>query len=400
MSDFAYVARNMRGERIAGVVQAGSEREAIAMLASQSLFPVTVGVQKAANNFRFERKVGGQLMAITYGQLASLMRSGVPLLKSIAVIRDQTSHTGLKKVLEDVHRRVEDGATLADAMSRYPKVFSELSVNMVRAGGEGGFLEEALDRVAKFTEQYEDLKGRTAGALAYPIFLGVVGSVIVTVLIVFFVPRFGAVFESLRARGEMPALTEGLLWFSETLRSMWLFALLTVIGLVVVIRARLATDQGRRLSDAVKIRLPILGTVFLHLAVARFCRVLGTMLRNGVPILKSLDVSRDAAGNRVLAEAIRDASENISGGQSLATPLRACGHFPATVVEMISVAEESNTLDTVLVEIADGLEARTQRNLELAVRLLEPLMLLILAGVVLIVVLALLLPAIKMSTTM
>ena len=149
----------------------------------------------------------------------------------------------------------------------------------------------------------------------------------------------------------------------------------------------------------VKIKVPLVGVIFQNLAVARFCRVLGTMLRNGVPILKSLDVSGDAAGNRVLSGAIEEASENISSGQSLAKPLAACGHFPITVVEMISVAEESNTLDSVLVEIADGLERRTQRRLELLVRLIEPIMLLLLAGVVLVVVLALLMPVIKMSAT-
>ena len=147
--------------------------------------------------------------------MASLLRSGVPLLRSLAVLRDQTSHRTLKEVLEDVHHRVEDGASLAEAMARYPRVFSELAVQMVRAGGEGGFLEEALDRVAQFTEQSEDLKSRTVGALAYPVFLSVVGTLVVTVLIVFFVPRFAVIFESLRTRGELPALTEWLLAFSD-----------------------------------------------------------------------------------------------------------------------------------------------------------------------------------------
>ena len=328
------------------------------------------------------------------------MKSGVPLLRAIGVIRDQVSNKGLKAVLEDVYHRVEEGATLGDAMSRYPRVFSELAVNMVRAGAEGGFLEEALDRVATFTEQYEDLKSRTTGALAYPVFLSVVGTIIVSVLIIFFVPRFGTVFENLRTRGEMPVLTEWLLWFSASLRSIWPLLVAGIVGLFFVIRSRLATPSGRRIADAVKIKVPMLGPIFLSLAVARFCRVLGTMLRNGVPILKSLEVSRDAAGNRVLAEAIQRASENISGGHALAVPLRSCGHFPPTVVEMIAVAEESNTLDSVLVDIADGLELRTQRRLELAIRLMEPIMLLCLASVVLVVVLALLLPAIKMSTTM
>jgi general secretion pathway protein F/type IV pilus assembly protein PilC len=170
-----------------------------------------------------------------------------------------------------------------------------------------------------------------------------------------------------------------------------------VVG--VVLRARLQTEEGRRWLDSWKLRLPLAGPILRSLAVARFCRVLGTMLKNGVPILKSLEISRDATGNRLLSQAIAEASENITAGQSLAKPLGASKQFPQTVVEMIAVAEESNSLDRVLVEIADSTESRTVRQLDLMVRLLEPLMLLVLAGVVLCVVIALLMPIIKMSQT-
>lgn len=399
MPDFAYTARNVEGNRVSGTVSANSEREALSLLSTQALFPLEMKAEKKRLGLRFSRRVSGQIMAITYGQMASLLRSGVPLLRSIGVLRDQTSNMVLKEVLDDIFRRIEEGATLADGMARYPGIFSEMAINMVRAGGEGGFLEEALDRVAQFTEEYEDLKSRTTGALAYPVFLAVVGSTVVTVLVVFFVPKFATMFESLRGRGELPAMTDWLLWLSEVLRSYGLFVVAAAVVAFFVLKARMATESGRRVADLVKLRIPMVGGIFLNLAVARFCRVLGTMLRNGVPILKSLEVSRDAAGNRVLSDAIGRASENISSGQTLAAPLAACGHFPITVVEMISVAEESNTLDTVLVEIADGLERRTTRRLDLVVRLLEPIMLLVLAGVVLVVVIALLMPVIKMSAT-
>ncbi len=219
MPDFAYTARNFQGEKVTGSLFAQSEREAIANLSTQQLFPLEVTQQKtAAQKSTFNRRVSGQTMAVTYSQLASLLRSGVPLLRSIGVIRDQSSHAVLKEVLDDVYRRVEEGTTLGEAMSRYPRVFSELAINMVKAGGEGGFLEEALDRVATFTEQYEDLKSRTTGALAYPIFLTVVGTAVVAVLIVFFVPKFASIFDSLRERGELPMMTDWLLWFSGAVR--------------------------------------------------------------------------------------------------------------------------------------------------------------------------------------
>jgi type II secretory pathway component PulF len=398
MPDFAYIARNPAGQRVTGNISAGSQREAVTLLAGQSLFPLNITAAKPKNSL-FGGRVKGQTMAVTYSQLASLLRSGVPMLRAIDVLRKQVSNKMLARVLGETRDRVEQGETLGDAMARYPRVFSEMAVNMVRAGGEGGFLEEALERVAQFTEQQEDLKARTIGALAYPVFLGVIGSCIVTALIIFFVPQFDELFKSLRERGELPVLTEWLLWFSNSMQS-WglLVALVAVIG-IAAIRAKLATEEGRRLRDAVKLKLPLLGGVFQNLAVARFCRVLGTLLRNGVPILKSLEISRDTSGNRVLSEAIHDASENISSGESLAAPLGASGHFPITVVEMISVAEESNTLDKVLVEIADGLEKQTSRRLDLAVRLLEPILLLFLAGAVLFVVVALLMPIIKMSNS-
>jgi len=399
MPDFAYVARDSKGQKVTGTLAAQTEREAIATLTLRSLFPVEVKFDQGAIKSASSKRVSGQTMAGIYGQLSSLLRSGVSLLRSIAVLRDQSSNKTLRHVLEDVHARVEEGTSLADAMARYPRVFSEISVNMVRAGAEGGFLEDALDRVAKFTEQQEDLKSRTIGALAYPVILATIGSLVVSVLVIFFVPMFAEIFQQLRERGELPLLTEALLWVSDTLRGYGLIILLCALGIGVLLRARLQTEQGRRWLDHWKLKLPLAGPILRSLAVARFCRVLGTMLKNGVPILKSLDISRDATGNRLLSQAIADASENITAGQSLAKPLGASKQFPQTVVEMIAVAEESNSLDRVLVEVADSLEARTVRQLDLMVRLLEPLMLLILAGVVLCVVIALLMPIIKMSQT-
>lgn len=401
MPDFAYVARDPQGQKVTGVLSAGSEREVLSMLSNKSLFPIQIATEKAKGSSPLSRKrASAQVMANTYNQLAALLRSGVPLLRSINVIRQQTSHLGLKEILDDVYRRVEDGTPLAEAMGRYPRIFSDMAINMVRAGSEGGFLEDALDRVAQFTEQQQDLKSRTAGALAYPIFLAVVGSLVVGGLVIFFVPRFGGMFDGLRQRNELPAFTDWLLWISTTLRSYGLVIVGLAACLGLYLRQQLKTDAGRRMRDLCKLRMPLLGVVFSNLAVARFCRVLGTLLHNGVPILKSLEISREATGNRVLSEAVAKASENISSGQSLAKPLASCKDFPPSVVEMIAVAQESNTLDRVLVDIADGLERRTSRQLDLAVRLLEPIMLLILAAVVLFVVIALLLPVLKMSSTM
>ena len=397
MPDFAYVARDSRGQKQSGTLTANSQREAIAQLDARSLFPVELTVAKSQGDVRGKR-VSGQVMATVYMQMAALLRSGVPLLRALTVISSQASKPALKSVMSDIKARVEEGEPLPSAMARFPRVFSDMAVNMVRAGTEGGFLEDALERVAAFTEQQEELKGRAIGALAYPIFLGVVGTSVVTILIVFFVPKFENLFASMRAKGQLPWATDALLKFSAFLQAYWYVPIAIIAIAAFALSYALRTPKGKRTLDWVKIRMPMFGSIFLNLAVARFCRVLGTLLGNGVPILKSLEISASAAGNRILSGSIRQASENITAGEKLATPLAASGHFPAQVVEMIAVAEESNTLDKVMVQIADTLERSTFRRLDIMVKLLEPLMLLLMAGIVFFIVLALMVPLLNSSS--
>jgi general secretion pathway protein F/type IV pilus assembly protein PilC len=399
MPEFHYIARDPTGQQVSGTLAAATRNEAIATLTGRQVFPLKVEDASPVRQHKRVRRVPGTLLASTYSQLADLLRSGVPLLRSLDVIEKQTSHTGLKSILEEIHRRVEDGSTLADAMSRFQPVLGEMAVSMVRAGGEGGFLEEALARVAQFTETQDDLKKRTMGAVAYPAFLAIVGTIIVIVLIVGFVPKFADLFKNLREKGELPFLTDWLLNLSSFMRTWGVLFLAALAGGGWWLRRWMGSETGRWWLDRIRIRLPLVGPVFLGLAVARFCRVLGTLLHNGVPILRSLQISRDATGNRVLAAAIGEATENISAGQPLAGPLGASGQFPPIVVEMIAVAEQANNLETVLLTVADSLERTTWRRLDLTVRLIEPLMLLVLAGVILILVIALMLPVLKMSTT-
>ena len=400
MPEFAYIARDLTGKRVEGTLSAGSECEAAATLSGKDLFPLKVSsADGRATGVKASPKVKARIMAGTYGQLAALLGSGVPLLRSLELLREQTPHKNLAFVLEDVHSRVQEGSTLGDAMVRHPRAFGDLATSIVRAGGEGGFLEEALDRLAKFTEQQDELKSRVVGALAYPCILFVLGTVVVNVLIIFFVPKFERLFTRLRDRGELPAVTDWLLWLSHTMQSYGIFVAGGMVVLGLVVRTRLQTDEGRMLLDRARLKIPIVSGIYLSMAVSRFCRVLGTLLTNGVPIVRSLEISADSAGNRVLSNAVREAAANISAGESLAKPLAASGQFPADVVEMIAVGEQSNNLENVLPHIADTLERDTWRRLDLFVRLLEPLMLVMLAAVVLVVVIALLVPVLKMSTT-
>lgn len=399
MPEFAYTARDFSGKTFTGTVTANTEREVAAQLGAKSLFPISIQAGKGGKT-KSTSRVGGSKMVGFYSQLSTLLRSGVPMIRALTVLSQQSGSTALQAALVDVKARVEEGESLGDAFARYPRIFNDMAVNMIRAGSEGGFLEDALDRVANFVEIQEELKGKTVGALAYPLFIMSVGFIIVTILLVVFVPKFDPLFNTMRARGSLPQSTEILLAMSRIAKSYWWVVLTLLAAIVFGIAQYLKTEKGRRNFDFLKIKTPMLGSVFLNLAVSRFCRVLGTLLANGVPLLKSMDISRLAAGNRILAEAIAVAGEEVTAGQRLAKPLEKCGHFPKTVVEMISVAEESNTLDKVLVQVSENLEKTTFRRLEIIVRLLEPVMLLILAAVVMFVVLALMVPVLNSSSTL
>jgi general secretion pathway protein F/type IV pilus assembly protein PilC len=283
-------------------------------------------------------------------------------------------------------------------MAQHPRVFDELAVSMIRAGQEGGFLEDVLRRIADFTEHQEDLKAKVTGAMAYPVFLAVVGFLILNALVIFVVPQFKDIFSKLEEKGELPGLTVFVIALSNVMRS---YQMVFVVGLGVLLvylfRRWAATEGGRRQIDAFRLRIPGAGKIFLALAISRFSRILGTMLKNGIPILQALRIAKDSTGNKVLADAIDQAAENVKGGDKLAEPLAACKYFPRDVIEMVAAGEESNNLEKVLIDIADSLEKRTARQLELFVRLLEPVMLLVMAGFTVIIALALLLPVFKIS---
>lgn len=369
MADFAYIARDTAGQRVAGKLSAATQREAMTTLAGMKLFPVEVKQAAAPVRIQFGGKVRPHAMAQFYLQLAALMKSGVPLLRALEVLGNQSTLPALKITIEDLRDRIADGESLAEAMSRHPRTFNDLSISIVRAGIEGGFLEEALERVARFTDQQAELKSRVMGALAYPMFLIVFSISIVTVLIVYFVPQFETLFSRLRAKGELPLMTEFLLWLSTAISSYGLLIALAIGLIVMAVRSQIATEAGRWFVDKWKLKIPQAGAIYCNLAVSRFCRVLGTLLSGGVPIVRALTISADSTGNRVLTAAVNNAADNLTAGESLANPLKSSGHFPPDVVEMISVAEQSNTLETVLTDIADSLERQTWRKLDLMVRL-------------------------------
>jgi general secretion pathway protein F/type IV pilus assembly protein PilC len=401
MPDYTYTALAMSGAKSTGTLSANTQAEVEAQLGAKGLFPVSIAEAKPGSTGSFGglfSGVGGRALATFYGQLADLLHSGVPLLRSLELLEKQSVNKTLQATVRDVRMQVAEGTGLSEAMGRHPRVFNDLVVSMVRAGQEGGFLEDVLKRTATFVEHQEDMKSKVVGALAYPAFLALAGVSVLLMLVIFFVPKFKTLFTRLEEKGELPDLTKALLWSSGFLINWW-WALIIVGGAAVVgfiFWSR--TLSGRYTLDALRLRLPVFGNIFRSLALSRFCRILGTMLHNGIPLLKSLSIAKDSTGNKLLSDAIEKSAESITAGQKLADPLRRNKYFPPDVVEMIAIAEEANSLEKVLIDVADGLEKRTSRSMELMVKLLEPVMLLVMAVAVLLVVAGLLLPVFKMGS--
>jgi general secretion pathway protein F/type IV pilus assembly protein PilC len=400
MPEFQYVARAMSGQEVKGLLTAGTETEVVSTLSTRQLFPLKIELAESAKSQERYRgkKVRARDLAGFYSQLADLLESGVPLLRSLELLETQSTNQALKLVLEGIRTDVAEGTPLADAMRQHGRVFSDLAVSMIRAGEEGSFLEDVLQRIASFTEHQEELKGKVIGAVAYPTFLVVIGTVVLWILMVWFVPQFEPVFSRLEERGDLPWATTAVIAISNLLRERGLWLILGIGGAIAFLWQYSQSDEGRVVIDRVKLKIPGAGKIYKNLAIARFCRILGTLLTNGVPILPALRTAKDATGNQVLSDAIASASDNISAGKSLSEPLRDSGQFPPETVEMIAVAEEANNLEKVLINIADGMERRTYRQMDLFVRLLEPLMLLIMAALILFVMIGLLLPVLRSSS--
>ena len=402
MPKFQYVAWQPSGEQVAGVLDAPSRRDALGSLEAQELFPLSVS-PAASVSPRFlvwRRRVAARHLVVFYRQLSDLLKSGVPLLRSLELLERQSHNPKLATVLHTVRERVADGTRLAEALREHPRVFSELAVSMVQAGEEGSFLEDVLRRIADFTEHQLELRSRVVGATIYPAFLLAAVTLIVSGMLVFFVPKFQPILDRMSEQGSLPWATTALMWVSSTVQSYWLVGLLIGGSAGYAVFSWLKTEAGRKRIDEFLIRGFGVGPIVRNLAIARFCRILGTLLTNGVPILRSLTIAKDATGNSILSRAIGEAAENISQGKSLAAPLATSRQFPEDIVEMISVGEEANNLEQVLLDIADAIERRTNRLLDIFVRLLEPVLLTIMAGVVLFVVVALLWPIMQSASVL
>jgi len=396
MTQFQYTAVNEAGERVSGAMDAESEAAVLRVLEERRLFPLSVsGKGLVAGKARPpRRRVRTRDLGILYGQLADLIGSGVPLLRALDTLVKSTVNPGLRDLLKDIQAKVADGKSLTESLREFPETFPVLHTAMIQAGERAAFLEDVLRSLSGFLERFEELRSKVLGALIYPALLTALGTVVMLGALMFFVPKF----EPLLANARKPLPTQVLFAASTLVRSYWYLLLLGAVGLGAAAWANLRSVAARRWIEKWRLKLPVVGAAFRLLAITRFCRILGTMLANGVPLLQALKISKDATGSTILSERIAEAAESVRDGKRLSEPLGTGGFFPEQILAMIAVAEESNKLDKVLVQIADTVERRTNRQVDQAVRLIEPAILCLVAACIGFLALGLLLPIFTMAS--
>ena len=396
MPTFEYTARDAEGQERTGVIQAESEAAVVRTLDQRALFPVRINVQLAAARKRRGGRVKLRHLSMTYGQLSDLLNAGVPMLRALDILSRTTVNANLGRIVAEVRESVSGGGTLADSMAKHPQVFTPLHTAMIHAGETAGFLEEVLTNLSEFLDRQDDLRSKVRGAMIYPSVLASVAVIAVTIVLIFLVPQFKEFLSGI----PLPLPSRILFAASDALRGQAM-PVVAVAGLIVAaIWSALRSQQGRALWAIWQLKIPLAGTAIRMVAITRFCRVLGTMLANGITILQALEIARDATGNVLLAGAVDKAIEDVRAGESLAEQLRNSRLFPDEVTEMIAVGEESNQLEKVLLQIADTVERRTNRQVDAAVRLIEPLLLMMMAGVIGFIAVGLLYPIFTMAQTM
>jgi general secretion pathway protein F len=355
-------------------------------------------LEKSGKNvdlFAFFKRPGAGDVAVLTRQLATLVRAGIPLVESISALVDQTEKESLVKVLTALREDLREGTAFARSLEKHPKVFVPLYVNMVAAGEASGTLEAVLERLADFMEDQARLKGKITSALAYPVLMTIIAGALVGLLMVAVVPKVTSIFENLGQ--ELPWYTRLLITVSDALANFWWLILMVIGGLFFGFRRWVATPQGRLKWDTFRLRVPVFGRLNLLVAVARFSRTLSTLLASGVPLLVAMDIVRNVMGNRVLEDVVKDAIASIREGESIAEPLKRSGQFPPMVTHMITVGEKSGQLEEMLVNVSKAYESDVDTKVATLTSLLEPLVIVVMGGMVGFIAMAILMPLVQMN---
>lgn len=421
MPVFSYTAVDSSGQQKTGTVNAANAQDASAQIKAMGLFPTTVvegnrgvtpvgGASKlGSKNFTLfgAPKVKSKTLMIFTRQLATLIDAGLPLLRSLRTLLKQEKHLGLKAAMSNLADSVESGSTFSEALAQHPKIFNKLYVNMVKAGELGGVLETVLRRLAEFQEKSQKIRGKVISALVYPIVVLVIAVGILAFLLLFIVPKFEKIFADMLSGKPLPFLTQMVIDFSRFVQYLcWPpsvspgalpipYLPLVILALVIAWKVFSSSAAGAIVLDRIKLRMPVFGDLLTKTAIARFSRTLGTLVSSGVPILQALSITKETAGNVVIADALGKVYEAVKEGESMVAPLEASGLFPPMVISMIQVGEETGQLPDMLTKVADVYEEEVDVAVAGLTSLLEPIMIVFLAVVVGTIVIALFLPLVE-----
>jgi type IV pilus assembly protein PilC len=421
MPRYTYVALDSRGQESTGLVEASSTNEAIGQLRQAGYFPTNVyeeglsaplttkaarGQTKAPSAegksfgrtsiVLFQRKsVKPKVLMIFTRQLATLIDAGLPLLRGLNVLAKQERDSVLKSTINKLADSIQGGSTFSEGLGQHPRLFNDLYVNMVRAGEVGGVLEVVLTRLAEFQEKAQKIKNKVLAAMVYPIIVLVLALAIMSFLMIFIVPRFQAIFHDMLGDKPLPAITLFVIAVSDFMQNRWAILLGILVGLIILYKVVARTGGGRVLLDRLKLQAPIFGDLIRKTSISRFSRTLGTLVTSGVPILQALTITRETAGNLVIAHAISQVHDRVKEGESIVQPLEASGAFPPMVVSMIDVGEETGQLPEMLLKIAEVYDDEVDNSVAALTSLLEPIMIVMLALIVGTIVIALFMPLIS-----
>jgi general secretion pathway protein F len=405
MPVFAYRGLATNGRSVAGVVDADSLRNARGKLRERGIFPTELAEEKVAAKREladflpaFGRRIPPAELALLTRQLSSLLGAGVQLVDALGALTDQATRSITKRLLSQVRERVREGSSLADALAAHPDTFSDLYVGMVRAGEQAGALETVLDRIADFSESQGEFVAKVRHALTYPIIMLCVGSAIMFFLVSYVVPQVATIFQ--QSKAALPLPTRMLIGLSNLLSNYWMPLLIAIAAIIAGITWGISTERGRRIYDRWMLRLPYIGPTITRVICARFARTLATMLQSGIQLLPALASVKHVVTNGLLADAVEESRTSIREGHGMSHPLAQSGLFPPLLVEMIRVGERSGEVEQMLERVADAYEREVERSLNQLTALLEPVMTLAMAGVILFMMLAILMPIFQLNQLM